>query len=77
MEFQLKSEFIELDNLLKVLEMVASGAEARQTILSGAVKVNGQIETRIRRKLRLGDAVEFCKQLIKIQGKPGQGRADY
>ena len=67
MEFKLKSDFIELDNLLKVLELVASGAEARQTILSGKIKVNGQVESRIRRKLRLGDSVEFRQQQISIK----------
>ena len=66
MEFQLKTEFIELDNLLKVLELASSGAEARQSIQSGAVKVNGQVENRIRRKLRSGDHVEFRQQLIGI-----------
>ena len=32
MNFQLKTEFIELDNLLKTLRLVASGPEARQCI---------------------------------------------
>ena len=67
MDFQLVSfEFIELDNLLKATDLVASGAEARQHILAGSVKVNGQVETRIRRKLRLGDSVEFGKHQISI-----------
>jgi len=66
MDFKLNSEFIELDNLLKVLELVASGAEARQIIQSGAIKVNGQVENRIRRKLRSGDFVEFRQQKINI-----------
>jgi len=66
MEFQLKFEFIELDNLLKVLELVASGAEAKQCIQLGEAKVNGQVESRIRRKLRSGDCVEFRKQQISI-----------
>ena len=67
MNFKLKSEFIELDNLLKVLELAASGAEAKQIIQSGAVKVNGQVESRVRRKLRLGDSVEFRGQLIRME----------
>jgi ribosome-associated protein len=66
MDCKLKSEFIELDNLLKVLELAANGAEARQVILSGAVKVNGQVENRIRRKLRSGDCVEFGKHQVSI-----------
>ena len=66
MDFQLKSEFIELDNLLKVLELVANGAEAKQHILAGALKVNGEVEKRIRRKIRLGDLVEFGQDKINI-----------
>jgi ribosome-associated protein len=66
MDFQLKSEFIELDNLLKVLELAASGAEGKQSIQSGEAKVNGQVESRIRRKLRSGDCVEFRNQQINI-----------
>ena len=66
MDFKLRSEFIELDNMLKALGFVASGAEARQSIQAGSVKVNGQAEIRIRRKLRLGDSVEFGEHLITI-----------
>jgi len=66
MDFKLKFEFIELDNLLKVMNLVASGVEARQHILAGSIKINGQVETRIRRKLRSGDSVEFGKHQISI-----------
>ncbi len=66
MDFQLKAEFIELDNLLKTMDLAASGAQARQHILEGSIKVNGQVEKRIRRKLRLGDSVEFGGQKIDI-----------
>jgi len=67
MEFQLKAGFIELDNLLKAAKLVASGAEAKQRIQAGAVKINGEIETRIRRKLRAGDSVEFGEHRISIK----------
>ena len=66
MEFKLKSEFIELDNLLKAQGLVACGAEARECILAGSVKVNGEKEIRIRRKLRPGDTVEYKEHQIKI-----------
>jgi len=69
MDFLLKSEFIELDNLLKAMKLVADGGEARQHILAGAVKINGQVETRIRRKLRPGDFVEFGEHKISIIAK--------
>jgi len=66
MDFQLKLEFIELDNLLKTTKLAASGAEAKQYILAGLIKINGQVETRIRRKVRSGDFVEFGKNQINI-----------
>lgn len=66
MEFKLTSEFIELDNLLKVLRIVSSGAEAKQLILAGSVKVNGQPESRVRRKLRQGDLVESGEHKIQV-----------
>ena len=66
MEFKLKTEFIELDNMLRALGLVASGAEARQCIQAGSIKVNGQAETRIRRKLRSGDSVEFGNQQVSM-----------
>ena len=68
MNFKLKTEFVELDNLLKALNLAASGAEARQCVQSGSIKVNGQAETRIRRKLRAGDSVEFGPRQISIVG---------
>jgi len=66
MEFKLKTEFVELDNVLKVLELVASGAEAKRQIQAGLVKVNGVVESRVRRKLRLGDCVEFSGKKIDV-----------
>jgi len=66
MEFKLKAGFIELDNMLKVLEVVAGGAQAKQQIQAGLVKVNGEVESRIRRKLRAGDRVEFAGQKIDV-----------
>ncbi|MDP2905868.1 MAG: RNA-binding S4 domain-containing protein [Candidatus Omnitrophota bacterium] len=66
MEFKLKTEFIELDNVLKALHLVVNGAEAKQQIQAGAVSVNGAVESRVRRKLRAGDSVEFGGQKIDI-----------
>lgn len=67
MNFQLEgSDFIPLNNLLKVLNLVETGGEANVRITEGEVKVNGQTETRKRKKLRNGDVVEFLKQKITI-----------
>jgi len=66
MEFKLRGEFIELDNMLKALGLVENGAAARQCIQCGSVKVNGKAETRIRRKLKPGDVVEFAGKRVDI-----------
>ncbi|MDD5774812.1 MAG: RNA-binding S4 domain-containing protein [Candidatus Omnitrophica bacterium] len=66
MDFRLQTEFIELDNLLKATDRVANGAEAKQRIQSGAVKVNGQVELRVRRKLKAGDVVDFNGSRIAV-----------
>jgi len=50
-------ETIELDRFLKLAQIAQSGGEAKMIIKSGAVQVNGVLETRRGRKLRPGDRV--------------------
>lgn len=59
--FQLSQgeEYIELNKLLKILDWVNSGGEANIMITEGEVYVNGQLETRKRKKMRSGDVVAF------------------
>lgn len=67
MQFQLHDhEFIPLNSLLKLLNLVESGGEANARISLGEVKVNGQTETQKRKKLRPGDVVEFQKTTVTI-----------
>jgi ribosome-associated protein len=54
-----QSPFIELDQFLKLMGAVGTGGQAKRVIQGGDVRVNGQTETRRRRKLRAGDSVEF------------------
>lgn len=55
-------EFIELNNLMKILNWVNSGGEAKTRIDLGEVQVNEIVETRRRRKLRRGDIIVFGKE---------------
>jgi ribosome-associated protein len=48
---------IKLDQFLKLADVVQSGGEAKHLIQSGAVLVNGEVETRRGRKLHAGDVV--------------------
>jgi len=60
-EFQIKedAEFVELVKLLKLLDLVNSGGEAKVRIHAGEVSLNGEVETRKRKKLYPGDLVLF------------------
>lgn len=57
-DFLLQSEYIALDNLLKVLGVVDYAAQSKELISRGLVKVNGVIEIQLRRKIRKGDLVQ-------------------
>ncbi len=49
---------LRLDHFLKLTAAAQTGGQAKLMIQSGEVKVNGQTETRRRRKLLAGDVVE-------------------
>ncbi len=67
MEFKLENgEYIELNKLLKTMSLIESGGMAKQIILNELVLVNNEIETRIRKKLRIEDVVEFDGNKVKI-----------
>jgi len=50
---------LRLDQFLKFQGIVGSGGQAKLVIQDGAVLVNGELETRRRRKLVNGDVVQF------------------
>jgi len=61
-----KDEFIELNKLLKLEQLVQSGGHAKVVIDDGLVTVNGEVEMRKRKKLFAGDIIEFDGHQIKI-----------
>jgi ribosome-associated protein len=70
-EFTLEAphEFIQLNQLLKILNLVETGGEANQCITEGRVKVNGNIELQKRKKLRPGDKIDFEDRIILIKSQ--------
>ncbi len=54
-----ETKTIPLDKFLKSVGAVGTGGEAKFLIQDGAVRVNGEVETRRGRKLTAGDTVEF------------------
>lgn len=68
-EFKIQEgyEYIQLNQLLKMLGLVDSGGEANQHILNGEVLVNDSVEIQKRKKLRPGDKIEFLGKQITIR----------
>ena len=66
---EITREPVELYKILKFESMVASGGEAKQVIAAGMVLVNGEVETRKRRKIVAGDTIRFEGDQVRIQLK--------
>lgn len=58
-ETNISTEYIKLDQLLKLANAVEGGGMAKNVILDGLVKVNGEVVLQRGKKLREGDIVEF------------------
>ncbi|MEO1131662.1 MAG: RNA-binding S4 domain-containing protein [Cyanobacteria bacterium J06639_1] len=50
---------MELGQFLQIVGAVGTGGQAKMLIQSGAVTLNGEVETRRRKKLGEGDRVSF------------------
>ncbi|MGB1039585.1 MAG: RNA-binding S4 domain-containing protein [Flavobacteriales bacterium] len=65
-EFKLTEEYIQLIQLLKAMSLVGSGGEAKEVVRQELVFCNGELETRMRYKVRKGDEIEFEGNLVKV-----------
>ena len=61
-EFHLRTEIIDLLQLLKATGLCATGGAAKWAVEAERIRVNGDVELRKRRKLRQGDVVEVDGQ---------------
>ena len=68
-------EPVELYKILKFEGLVASGGEAKLAISSGCVAVNGEIETRKRRKIVAGDTITFGDNIFQIRLASGRSES--
>ncbi|QOY54121.1 RNA-binding S4 domain-containing protein [Candidatus Sulfurimonas marisnigri] len=66
MKYELEDDYIELFKLLKVLDLVDSGAQAKILVGDGYVKRNGEFELRKRAKIRSGDTIEIADVIIEV-----------
>lgn len=67
--FKLKKdqEFIQLNNLLQLLQFAQTGGHAKIIIQNKEVLVNNDVETRVRKKLYALDVVQVHDVTIKIE----------
>ncbi|MCW8837844.1 MAG: RNA-binding S4 domain-containing protein [Thiovulaceae bacterium] len=65
--YKLDEEYIELYKLIKILDLVDSGGQAKMVVAEGHVIRNGEIETRKRAKIKLGDILEIADVKIEIK----------
>ena len=64
--FEIRGEYIQLDQLLKSTGLCHSGGFAHAEIEAGNVSVDGAVETRKRAKLRPGQHVEYASETIDL-----------
>lgn len=65
-ELAIRDEFIKLGQAMKLAGLVENGVLAKEEIVSGNVKVNGETENRRGRKLYKGDVFSFQNEEIRI-----------
>jgi ribosome-associated protein len=64
---EIPKEPVELYKVLKFEGLVPSGGEAKLVVAKGLVLVNGEVETRKRKKIIHGDVIEFAGEKLLIQ----------
>jgi ribosome-associated protein len=65
-EVRIRDDTIRLGQALKLAALAGSGGDARALIEEGAVRVNGEVETRRGRQLRRGDVVAVGGETVRI-----------
>jgi len=64
--FDLNGEFVELNQLLKLVGLCDSGGAGKQIVASGEVKVDGKQELRKTAKIRAGQKVTLGDVQITV-----------
>ena len=65
-QFAIRGEYIQLDQLLKATGLCESGGAAHAAIADGMVRVDAAVDSRKRAKLRPGQRVSFAGEEIEL-----------
>ncbi|MBI2654188.1 RNA-binding S4 domain-containing protein [Candidatus Woesearchaeota archaeon] len=63
------TKHIGLNTFLRIIGVEGTGGIIKNIIRSGSVKVNGESETRNKRKLHAGDVVEYLGKKYAVEEK--------
>ena len=64
---EITTEYIKLQDLLKLAGLTYTGGEAKVMVQEGLVKVNGEMCTMRGKKIRPGDRVEFEGKTLEVR----------
>ena len=70
-KIKITSETINLDQFLKWANIVMSGGEAKHIIQAGEVEVNGEVELKRGKTLKVGDIVSLIAEDKKYKVSQG------
>ena len=66
LDFHLRGEFVELNQLLKLAGVCDSGGAGKAMVAEGLVSVDGQVESRKTAKIRAGQVVTVGDAQIRV-----------
>jgi ribosome-associated protein len=66
MTYTLTEPFIELHKLIKLLDLVDTGGQAKVLIENSHVFRNGEVETRKRAKIKKGETITIGDLIIRV-----------
>ena len=66
--FELEGDYVELNQLLKLVGLADSGAAGKQRVAGGTVRVDGAVELRKTAKIRAGQVVVLDGVEIHVVG---------
>lgn len=67
LDFELDRDFVELNQLLKLVGLCDSGGAGKQLVASGEVRVDGQVELRKTCKIHAGQTVSVGDVEIRVR----------
>lgn len=68
-KISINTEFIKLDNLLKLSGASETGGQAKVMVQNGEVMLNGEVCQMRNKKIKNGDMVETANMIIEVYNK--------